>query len=76
MLKKWDPSEYLDSEEAIIAYLDEAAKTGDPALIEKAIGNAAKARGMTQIAKEAGVGRESLLKEKALSSSARRTCLR
>lgn len=39
-----------------------AAKTGDPALLQAAIGDIAKARGMGQIAKEAGVGRESLYK--------------
>lgn len=60
MLRKWDASEYLDTEEKIIAYLNEAASTGDVALMEKAIGNVAKAKGMTQIAKDAGVGRESL----------------
>ncbi|KAA8817660.1 putative addiction module antidote protein [Bifidobacterium callitrichos] len=58
----YDTSEYLDSEDDIIAYLNAAAEYDDPALMQVALGNVAKARGMTQIAKEAGVGRESLYK--------------
>ncbi|MBW3079884.1 addiction module antidote protein [Bifidobacterium saguinibicoloris] len=61
-VKTWDASEYLKTEQDIIDYLDAAAETGDPALMQAAIGDVAKARGMGQIAKEAGVGRESLYK--------------
>lgn len=61
-IKNWDASEYLKTEQDIIEYLDAAAETGDPALLQAAIGDAAKARGMGQIAKEVGVGRESLYK--------------
>ena len=61
-IKDWDASEYLTSEQDAIDYLDAAAETGDPKLMQAAIGDVAKARGMTQIAKEAGVGRESLYK--------------
>lgn len=60
--KPWDASEYLKTEQDIIDYLDAAAETGDPTLMQAAIGDVAKARGMTQIAKDAGVGRESLYK--------------
>lgn len=59
---EWDASKYLNTEQDIIDYLDAAAETGDPALMQAAIGDVAKARGMGQIAKEAGVGRESLYK--------------
>ena len=55
-------SEYIENEEDAIAYLNAAAETGDPALLQAVIGDIAKARGMGQIAKEAGVGRESLYK--------------
>ena len=58
--KPWDASEYLKTEQDIIDYLDAAAETGDPTLMQAAIGDVAKARGMGQIA--AGVGRESLYK--------------
>ncbi|MCI1649456.1 addiction module antidote protein [Bifidobacterium tibiigranuli] len=59
---KYDTSEYLETEEDIIEYLNAAAEYGDPALMQVALGNVAKARGMTQIAHDAGVGRESLYK--------------
>lgn len=60
--KLWDASEYLKTEQDIIDYLDAAAETGDPTLMQAAIGDVAKARGMGQIAEAAGVGRESLYK--------------
>jgi len=52
----------LDSPEAIADYLEAAFEDGDPALIVAALGDVARARGMTQIAREAGIGRESLYK--------------
>ena len=58
----YDSSEYLDSQEAISAYMEEALATDDPAFIAKALGTVARARGMTQIAKKAGLSRESLYK--------------
>ena len=61
-ISNFDASEYIENEEDAIAYLNAAAETGDPALLQAAIGDRAKARGMGQIAKEAGVGRESLYK--------------
>lgn len=56
----WDASEHLDSEEMIFAYMNAAFEDGDPALVAAALGDIARARGMTQIAKAAGVSRESL----------------
>ncbi|MGQ0672078.1 MAG: addiction module antidote protein [Hyphomicrobium sp.] len=64
--RPFDPAEYLDDEDAIAAYLDEALATDNAAFIADAIGVVARARGMTQIAKDAGLTRESLYK--ALSS--------
>ena len=58
----YDTSEYLENEQDIIAYLNAIAEYDDPALMQAALGNVATARGMTQIAKDAGVGRESLYK--------------
>lgn len=60
--KPWDVTEYLDSEEDIFAYIEAAFDDGDPALIKKALGDVARARGMTAMAKEAGVTREALYK--------------
>jgi probable addiction module antidote protein len=58
----YDSAEYLNCIEAINAYMKEALKTADPALIVWAIGTVARARGMSQIAKKAGLSRESLYK--------------
>ncbi|WOS62175.1 addiction module antidote protein [Sinorhizobium fredii] len=58
--KVWDPSEHLDSEEMNFAYINAALEDGDPALFAAALGDVARARGMTQIARLAGVSRESL----------------
>ena len=64
-ISDFDASEYLDNEEDAIAYLNAAAELNDPALLQAAIGDVAKARGMGQIAKKAGVGRESIYKSLA-----------
>lgn len=61
-ISRWDASEYFETEQDIIDYLNAAAELDDPALLQAAIGDVAKARGMTQIAEEAEVGRESLYK--------------
>lgn len=62
----WDITRYLDSDEAMAAYLDAALDEDDPALLAAALGDIARAKGMTFIARETGLGRESLYK--ALSS--------
>ncbi len=64
---RWDAADYLDSPERTAGYLQAAFEDGDPALIAAAIGDVARAKGMSQIARDAGLGRESLYK--ALSSS-------
>jgi probable addiction module antidote protein len=56
----YDSAEFLDSDEAVAEYMDEAFKTGDPAFVTRCLGVVARARGMTQIARDAGVSRESL----------------
>ena len=61
-IQDWDVSEYLDSEEAIASFLNAVIEENDPELLQAAIGAVAKARGMTDIAKSAGVGRASLYK--------------
>ncbi len=60
--RPWDPAEHLETAEDMAAYLDAAIEDGDPAVVVAALGDIARARGMTQIAREAGVGRESLYK--------------
>ena len=63
-LKKWDSAAHLQSEADIVAYLQACFEEApeDAAFLAKALGNVARARGMTQIAKEVGLGRESLYK--------------
>jgi probable addiction module antidote protein len=56
----YDTAEYLDSEEKIAAYIDAVLEDGDPALVTHALGVAARARGMSQIARDTGLSRESL----------------
>jgi probable addiction module antidote protein len=56
----YDSAKYLDSDEAITAYIDEALGSADPAHIAHALGIAARAKGMTEIARGAGVSREHL----------------
>src|SRR5436190_22316704 len=63
----WDPAEHLQSEEDMAAYLEAALEEGDPSLIAAALGDIARAKGMSQLARETGLGRESLYK--ALSPS-------
>lgn len=59
---RWDASDYLKTEEDIAAYLDAVMQQNDPALLQKALGDVARARGMAQVAEAAGAGRESLYK--------------
>ena len=58
----WDPADHLETDEDIVAYLEAAFEDGDPTLIAAALGDIARARGMTEVAAEAGLGRESLYK--------------
>ncbi|NND83024.1 MAG: putative addiction module antidote protein [Gammaproteobacteria bacterium] len=61
-ITEFDPSVYLDSEEAIAEYLSAALEEDDSSVFLAAIGHVAKARGMSAIAQESGLGRESLYK--------------
>ena len=58
--KKWDAASALDTPERIALYLEEAFSDGDPQLISAAIGDVARAHGMTQLAQETGLTREAL----------------
>ncbi|MDR0934418.1 MAG: putative addiction module antidote protein [Burkholderiaceae bacterium] len=61
---RWDSSEHLKTDEDMRLYLEACfAEAGDdPAFIAKALGNVARAKSMTQLAKDTGLGRESLYK--------------
>ncbi len=58
----WDPADHLRTDEDMAAYLEAALEEGDPALVAAALGDIARAKGMSQVAREAGLGRESLYK--------------
>lgn len=59
---KFDITNYLDSEEAIAAYLSAVMDEGDPDLLLAALGDIARARGMAKLAEDSGLNRESLYK--------------
>ncbi len=60
--KEWDVVDHLGTEEDIAAYLNAALEEDDPKLLQAVLGDIARARGMTDVAKSIGVGRESLYK--------------
>ncbi|MBS0506924.1 MAG: putative addiction module antidote protein [Proteobacteria bacterium] len=63
-LRKWDSAEYLKTEEDMVLYLQACMEEAgdDAAFIAAALGDIARAKGMSQLAKETGLGRESLYK--------------
>jgi probable addiction module antidote protein len=62
---RYDTADYLKTEEDIAAYLDAVVEEGDPALIAAALGDIARARNFSQLAREVGLSRQGL--DKALS---------
>ena len=59
-MTKWDVVDHLKTDEDIAYYLEAVFEDGDPALITAALGDVARARGMTQLAKDTGLAREAL----------------
>ena len=57
---RWDAADILKTKKDIAAYLDAVLEDGDPELLKLALGTIARCKGMTEIAKEAGLGRSSL----------------
>lgn len=58
----FDAAEYLTDEESIADFLNASAEMGDPAVLLNALGTVARARSMTKLADDSGLGRESLYK--------------
>ena len=58
----WDAAAYLKTDRDIAHYLEAVFEDGDPALVAAALGDIARAKGMSRIARAAGLGRESLYK--------------
>ena len=59
-LTQWDAADYLDTAEDLALYLDAALAENDPALVAAALGDIARSKGMSAIARETGLSRESL----------------
>ena len=60
--RSWDAADALETKEDIAAYLDAVLEDGDPELLKAALGDIARAKGMTEIARAAGLGRANLYK--------------
>jgi probable addiction module antidote protein len=60
--RRWDAAETLQTRDDIAAYLDAVLEDGDPDLLKAALGDIARAKGMTEIARAAGLGRANLYK--------------
>ena len=59
-LKNFDAADFLDTDEAIVGYLNEALTYNDPKFFVEALGDVARARGMTSISDASGLGRQAL----------------
>jgi probable addiction module antidote protein len=75
-LKPYDVAEYLSEEEDIRHYLEAAFEDGDPAVIALALGNVARARGMSKVAADAGISRAGLYKARRRRQSLARNAHR
>ena len=68
---EFDAASYLDSEDLVAEYLNQALASGDTDLLLAAIGDVARAKGMARIAQDSGLGRESLYKALAAGAKPR-----
>ena len=59
-LKGFDVIDFLDSDEALVEYLNVALEENDPKYFAKALGNVARAKGMSSVSEATGLGRQSL----------------
>lgn len=59
-LRPFDAARYLETEEDILYYLEDAMEGNDPKHIAAALGDVARSQGMSEIARKAGVGRQAL----------------
>jgi len=59
-LKKWDMADHINTPEDVIAYLDAALEDNDPELLAAVLGDIARSRGMSEVARASGLTREGL----------------
>ena len=67
--RPWDAAALLESDVDVAAYLDAVLEEDDPVLLAAALGDVARAKGMTRIAQTTGLGRESLYKALSLEGN-------
>lgn len=67
--KPWDASEHLDSPEMIKEYIQAAIEEDDPALLRLALADVAKAKGMSAVAEQAHINRQSLYKSLSIDGN-------
>jgi probable addiction module antidote protein len=60
IFSKWDPAEYIETKEDVLAFLEGALEENDPEFLFKTIGYIARSKGMAQIARELNLNREGL----------------
>jgi probable addiction module antidote protein len=70
-LAAFEPTEFLDNDEVIAEYLSAAIEDPNPDVFLRAMANVAKARGIAEVAKASGLGRESLYKALAPGAKVR-----
>lgn len=73
--RSYDSAEYIDSPEAVAAYLDAALEDGDPQIIAATLGDIARSQGMAAIAEKSGLAREALYKSLSADGNPRLTTL-
>lgn len=70
-LKRYDPVDYLNTDEDITEYLNQVLADGDAGELARALGYIARAKGMTKVAKETGLAREALYRSLAATGNPR-----
>jgi probable addiction module antidote protein len=76
VISRFDAADYLDSREVVVEYLSAAIQDKNPDVFLQAVSDVAKARGIARVAREAGLGRESLYKALSPGSKVRYDTIR
>lgn len=74
-VRAYDSADYIDSPEAVAAFLDAALEDGDAKIIAATLGDIARSKGMAMIAEHAGLAREALYKSLSAEGNPRLTTL-
>ena len=73
--RAYDSADYIDSPEAVVAFLDAALEHGDAQIIAATLGDIARSKGMAMIAARTGLAREALYKSLSAEGNPRLTTL-